>query len=680
MTNPSSPANSAPDAPAVAVAAAPVAAAKPSRKGPRRATAPEGAPAKARAGAQALLVIGTDGMIVPTPAPDSSATEAAAPEPATPAPVPSESAVSAGPSVSVPSESAPQESHDAGHSPAADPAASQETPAPKQEEVDAPVAEDEHATPGASDRVSAGSGTAQEFGSPETAVEQADTASTHKPSVVAEPAAAADSPDDAPGGAAAGQTGAAVEAETDAKAADSTEIAGPAEETIPAAEGVAETAVPLSRRERRLAEEGAASGVAVASPAAAVAAATAPARTAAPASGLRQRPEAPRARQQPRKTTGKRRRRIVSFVRAALFLLVISALVMGLGTVLTGHDEATVGTTQTEANRQAAWEKTTALLAQTTQLSSTTGGPKVQELLDQTAGDLAVQAAALGNGLPADTSGSTAGITAGSSTTAPAPATATLTQLLLALHASGEELLGNALSADHAMGRVFAAVGTSQILQSHKLSVAVGTTPQPSKFLPARIDFPAPAGPTCKSTLEPRPGATIDAALRAAALAEQKAVYAYQVSTTRFAEPQFSSAAQLLARHEQKLQALNAELALRCLPLAAPVAGSALDPAFTAKPAKALAQLEAELGAIYGDLAALSPAQTDAPGAPALGAAPTGSATTAPTQEPSNTGILREISVAWLLDSAQTQSIWGGTVGALPGLAAAALPAATTAP
>lgn len=667
MTNPSSPADSAPDAPAVAVSAAPVAAAKPSRKGPRRATAPEGAPAKAFAGAPALLVIGTDGMIVPTPAPDSSATEAAAPEPALPASVPSESAVPA----SVPSESAPQESHDAGHSPAADPAPSQEAPAPVQAAVDAPVAEDQHAKAGASDRVSAGHGTAKEGGSPETADEQADTASTHKPSVVAEPTAAADSPDDAAGGAAAAQTRAAVEAETDAKAADSTEIAGPAEETVPAAEVVAETAVPLSRRERRLAEEGAASGVAVASPAAAK---PTTALTTTPQPDTRQSTAATRGRQVPQERPRKRRSKFVSVVRAALFLLVISALVMGLGTVLTGHDEATVGPTQTEANRQAAWEKTTALLAQTTQLSSTSGGPKVQELLGQTAGDLAVQAAALGNGLPASTSRSTSGSTA----TAPAPTT--LTQLLLALHANGEELLGNALSADHAMGRVFAAVGTSQILQSHKLGVAVGTTPQPSRFLPARIDFPAPAGPTCKSTLEPRPGATIDAALRAAALAEQKAVYAYQVSTTRFAEPQFSSAAQLLARHEQKLQALNAELALRCLPPAAPVAGFALDPAFTATPAKALAELEAQLGAIYGDLAALSPAQTDAQAAPASAAAPTGAATTAPTQEPSTTGILREMSVAWLVDSAQTQSIWGGTVGALPGLAAAVLPAPTTAP
>ncbi|MEO6530101.1 MAG: DUF4439 domain-containing protein [Specibacter sp.] len=671
MTNPSSPADSAPNAPAVAVTAAPVAAAKPSRKGPRRATAPAGAPAKARAGAPALLVIGADGMIVPTPAPYFSAAEAAATDSAAPASARSESAVPAVPYESTPAESAPQEPHDAGHCPAADPARTQEAPAPMQEAVQAPVAEEEHAKPGAADRVSAGPGTAQEVDVPEAAIEQPGGDSTHKPLVDAEPSVAADLPDDAAGGPAPGQTGAAVEAETDVKAADSTD--GTAKKTIPAAVADAENAVPLSRRERRLAEEGAASGVAVASPAAAVAAAgaaAASARTAAPESGLRQRPEAPRVMQEPRKSTGKRRGKIISFVRAALFLLVISALVMGLGTVLTGHDEATVGPTQTEAKRQAAWEKTTALLAQTTQLGSSAGGPKVQELLGQTAGDLAVQAAALGDGLPANTSGS--------STTAPAPAT--LTQFLLALHANGEELLGNALSADHAMGRVFAAVGTSQLLQSHKLSVAVGSTPQPSKFLPARIDFPAPKGPTCKSTLEPRTGATIDAALRAAALAEQKAVYAYQVSTTRFAEPQFSSAAQLLARHGQKLQALNAELALRCLPPAAPVAGFALDPAFTATPVKALARLEAELGTIYGDLAALSPAPTVPPAAPASAAATTGPAATAPTQEPSTTAILREMSVAWLLDSAQTQSIWGGTVGALPGLAEAPLPAAATAP
>ncbi|MDD0857393.1 hypothetical protein NHF46_05595 [Arthrobacter alpinus] len=54
--------------------------------------------------------------------------------------------------------------------------------------------------------------------------------------------------------------------------------------------------------------------------------------------------------------------------------------------------------------------------------------------------------------------------------------------------------------------------------------------------------------------------------MTAAALAEQKAVYAYQVATTRFTEPQFSKSKALLTRHQEKLEVLNEELRLRCLP------------------------------------------------------------------------------------------------------------------
>lgn len=418
---------------------------------------------------------------------------------------------------------------------------------------------------------------------------------------------------------------------------------------------------PRSRRERRMAEQG--EGPSAASPAAAAAASafSSPPSMSPPATG--QRPSLPTSldpspsREGPRRGTSK----AFSLARALFYLLLISTLVLGTGTVLSGRDESKVGPSATDTSRQAGWEKTTELMAQVTSLGAATGDPQLQELMRQIGQSLTVQATALGNGLPAFTPAAPATI----------PAPMTLTQFATALQANGEELLTQAMSADYAMGRVFAAVGTSQLLHSRNLSVASGAAPPPSRFLPPRIDFPAAVGPACTSTLEPRAGATIDAALRAAALAEQQAVYAYQVATTRFAEPQFGSAAQLLARHQQKLQTLNTELVLRCLPPATPVAGFALDPAFTATPGKALAQLEAELSGIYGDLAALSAAPAVSTITPARTGAATSSSNATPSGQPSITSSLREISVIWLLDSALTQSFWGSPLSALPGLAQA---------
>ncbi|MGO2541455.1 MAG: DUF4439 domain-containing protein, partial [Specibacter sp.] len=441
----------------------------------------------------------------------------------------------------------------------------------------------------------------------------------------------------------------------------------------------AEDQAPLSRRERRLAEQRLDSGVepGASASAALTTGATNPATETAKTDTAADAKEASEpddttdsdsaGRSARRPTPVKKRNRVVAFLRGLFFLVVISALVVGMGTVLTGNEEAAVGPSQTEQHRQAAWDATTALLAQSTALANSTDDTKTREVLDRAVKDLEVQAAALGDGLPPNTATPTPTATTGTPPTA--------AQLALALSTSGGELLDSSLTAEHAMGRVFAAAGTSQLLLGQNLSTATGSTPAATTFLPARIDFPAPEGPPCKSTLEPRPGATIDAALRAAALAEQKAVYAYQVSTTRFAEPQFSKSADLLERHQAKLAVLNAELQVRCLPLATTVAGFDLDPTFTTTPKTALAGLEAELSGVYADLAALS---TVLPDEAAATAAP--GAAAAATPAPANTTMLREISVTWLLDSAQAQVGWGGTPPALAGMPAESTPAGPATP
>ena len=448
--------------------------------------------------------------------------------------------------------------------------------------------------------------------------------------------------------------GSEAEADSEPVAAVAIDAAGEPSEAAPAAAGVgeqgkpAEGPLPQSRRERRLAQDKPGSAVVPATSVTAVQAARPSGEPVEPAGAGQPRP-------------ARKRGRVSAVVRGLLFLLAIGAMVLGLGTVRSDTAGNHAGTSQTEMDRQAAWEAANALLAQAAELGSAENTPAVQEALAQTANDLSAQGAALGSGLPA------APATAPAAVAAPA----TVEALVLGLRSSGESLLQDAVGADHAMGRVFAAVGTSQLLRSEKVAAAAGLGAAQSPALPARVSFPAPSAPECSSTLAPRPGASVDAALLAAAEGEQRAVYAYQVATAQLSEPQSRQGAQLLARHGEKLKSLNAELRVRCLPGTTLVPGFALDAAFTASPAAALASLEGELAAVYADLAALSTGPSTAPTATAPTAtAPTATATTPGASAPSsNTEQLREMSVAWLLDSAAAQSGWGGSVGALAGMA-----------
>lgn len=366
----------------------------------------------------------------------------------------------------------------------------------------------------------------------------------------------------------------------------------------------------------------------------------------------------------------RKRNRLIAFFRGLFFLVVISALVVAMGTVLSGPDVNAGDQSPTQAQRQVAWETTTKLHSEALLLADASNSSQLQKALSTTAEHLGLQAAALSDGLPAPAP------TASSTSTATELASAPLsiTGLVQDLSANAETLLGNALTAEHSMGRVFASVGTSQLLQSAELAAAAGSGAPTSKYVPALVDFPSASGPSCTSTLEPRPGVTVDSALRAVAVAEQKAVYAYQVASTRFAEPQFSKATGFLARHQQKLDLLNAELRLRCLPLADPVAGFDLDSTFTTLPKQALSILEVQLSFIYGELAALSTApEGTAPDADRSATAAESAALSSPapvsTEDPLKGSRLRELAVLWLLDSTQAHTSWGGAVEALPGIA-----------
>lgn len=597
---------------------APATAAKPSRKAPRRATAAAGAPSSMEQSAPAILVIDANGMMVPAPA--AAEAEQAAQS---------------------------QDTSDAGHSPAADPAplGVAEAAVAGAEVAEAEAVDSQSVEPDAMEPQSV----------------QLEPESEPEPESVSEPE---------------------PESEPSSKSEPESEPAS--DPVVPLVSVVAAEAVALpaavtpgslSRRERRLAEQQGADGIASAAVKSAASEST-DSGNAVSASSASEDETAPELQLSSMAKTAKKRNRFGAFLRGLFFLVVISALVVAMGTVLTGQDLNASGPSPTQLQRQAAWEATTKLQSEAVNLAEASSTPQLQKTLSAAATNLGLQAAALSDGLPTEAATETA-TASSTSTTGSAPAPLTVTGLVQGLSANAETLLGGALTAEQSMGRVFASVGTSQLLQAAELASVAGTTVPASTYTPALVDFPAASGPVCTSTLEPRPGATVDSALRAAAVGEQKAVYAYQVAATRFAEPQFSKATELLDRHQHKLELLNDELRLRCLPLAEPVAGFTLDSTFTSLPKQALSILEAQLSTIYGDLAALSPTKgsdqspTSEPASASSATPepePTASAAGA-TPLPVNGSNLREMSVLWLLDSTQAYTAWGGSVEALPGYA-----------
>jgi hypothetical protein len=219
------------------------------------------------------------------------------------------------------------------------------------------------------------------------------------------------------------------------------------------------------------------------------------------------------------------------------------------------------------------------------------------------------------------------------------------------------------------MARLLAATGAGQLAQARALAAAAGL-PVPGPQVPAAPAAAAAAptgtaaGPTAAASASagsgpaagaaaavtpgcsarPAPeGLNTGSALSAVAAAEQKAVYAYQVSATRMTNPRSSQAVALLVEHQDALAAAQDELRSSCLPVPKIQPGYQLDPGFTATPAAALAGLETQLTAVYGDLVAFT--------APGDGGA-----------------ALRRGAVTAMDNSALRAAFWGAGPSALPGI------------
>lgn len=385
-------------------------------------------------------------------------------------------------------------------------------------------------------------------------------------------------------------------------------------------------------------------------------------------------------------------------------LLIVAVIVVALGTVVVHEtDHLSAQPSPTELARVAALDRASTLNASVQQLAAA-ASPTMKAALQNSGTALRADIDALT--IPATgTASAAASAPAGSPTAGDASATASTTPALAAtvpalvdaLTQSSTASLHSAATADGGMARLLASVGAGQLMNARALAATAGLpvpeapvldpagtdpasdpaaaasaatpglaiagnpTPAPSGQGTNPLDQAAPngqasaaAGATPSSAPCPTPrkaaaGVNADQALLTATKAEQKAVYAYQVSATRMTDPASGRAVAVLATHEDRLAALQDLLRSSCLAAPDVDPGYTLAPAFTQQPAAALASLEDQLGLVYGDLVALGQ------------------------------GAVRTMAITALVQSAEHGELWGPPARVLPGLDVP-LPAKATAP
>ncbi len=215
-----------------------------------------------------------------------------------------------------------------------------------------------------------------------------------------------------------------------------------------------------------------------------------------------------------------------------------------------------------------------------------------------------LQAQASGLALPPDGSSGT-----GSRSPSPGPAdpsagagspeeAVTPEGFIEALGASARANLGDAPRADAGVARLLASVGSSQWQQAAALGALLGVPVEPPAGLNAPADTGLPAASEC--TGEPRGTEADRSMLLAAARAEARAVYAYEVAAARLPAPDAVLAG--AREHAAVAEAATAALSGLCAPAPARPPVYALDPGFLADPAAGIARLEQELCVFYGSL------------------------------------------------------------------------------
>ncbi|MFI5085034.1 MAG: DUF4439 domain-containing protein [Actinomycetales bacterium] len=334
----------------------------------------------------------------------------------------------------------------------------------------------------------------------------------------------------------------------------------------------------------------------------------------------------------------------------------VAAVVLAIGSIATRGQQTPASIAVSEQLRRSTLESVDQLAAALPAAGAT---PAVTGQLASISAVLDTQRAALAGGSETHSAAPAPGATV---TPAVPPVPATVPDMVSKLTASAAAATDGALAADGVMARLLAATGAGQLTQARALAAAAGL-PVPGPQVPPAPTPPAAAAtaaasasagsgpaagaaaavtPSCSARPAPE-GLNTGSALSAVAAAEQKAVYAYQVSATRMTNPRSSQAVALLVEHQDALAAAQDELRSSCLPVPKIQPGYQLDPGFTATPAAALAGLETQLTAVYGDLVAFT--------APGDGGA-----------------ALRRGAVTAMDNSALRAAFWGAGPSALPGI------------
>lgn len=332
------------------------------------------------------------------------------------------------------------------------------------------------------------------------------------------------------------------------------------------------------------------------------------------------------------------RSRFWLWVRGIFLFLATAAVVIGLGTVVAQPQDEVKPPNKVQLQQLKAVDNAKSIEVEASSLAALAKDAKDKSLLTSIAANSAKHSAALAPALPHPTPSNV------SSTKPSGDAKA----LINSLNMSSKELLELALTAEAPISRLFASVGTSQLSMAGALATQEGIAPPVSQLAPHSA--PAETATTCPTISPAATGVSLGAALKQAALNQQKAVYAYQVTTARSSSIT-TQKTRLIDAHSQQLAGLNAALQELCLPTVGESAGFSLSDSFTTDPEQALATIEAETAASYGDIIALSPAATSLEGAK---------------------DSVRHLGLTGLLFSTKTQEQLGGSLTELPGIAPAA--------
>lgn len=321
-------------------------------------------------------------------------------------------------------------------------------------------------------------------------------------------------------------------------------------------------------------------------------------------------------------------RNLWNWSRRVLLLLLVAVLVLATGSIISNRNNESQQISATEQGRQDSLSSANELLSQLKALAPDTA---TASAANYAVGVLNASIEALNR--PSATS-SASPTAASSSATTPVAVAAVVDGLAKAALSN----LSTARNTEPGMARLLAAIGTGQAISAQYLAKQGGIT-VPVLATPA---VTPPEASSCATTTAPPADTKLGSAqaLAAVALAEQKAVYAYQVAATRLATPESAKTALvLLAQHQDALSQTRAQFRAQCLQSPLPEPAFTLDQSFLAQPVPGLATLQDQLSNSYADLVGLSD------------------------------GALRDWAIEKMLSSSQDQLNWAAPTQKLPGLA-----------